>query len=58
MLYKLGRLLQFVGLLLLPVAVSGGVLGRLDEKQELLIAGSGVAVFLLGWLVQEAGKRG
>jgi hypothetical protein len=57
MLYKVGRVLQFAGLILLPVAVAGGVANRLDEKQELLIAGIGIAVFFLGWLVQQAGKK-
>jgi hypothetical protein len=56
MLYKLGRVLQFAGLILLPFAVSGELAGNLTVKQELIMAGVGITVFFLGWLVQQAGK--
>jgi hypothetical protein len=54
MFYKLGRLLQVVGLLLLPAAVAGEVAQRLDEKQELLLAGAGIVIFYVGWRLQRA----
>ena len=56
MLYKLGRVLQFAGLVILPIAVSGGVANKLTEKEELLLAGIGIAIFLVGWLVQQRAK--
>ncbi|MCS6849715.1 MAG: hypothetical protein NZ700_00930 [Gemmataceae bacterium] len=58
MLYLLGRLLQIVGLILLPVGVAGN-LARPEEVTlavSLGIAGVGVAVFALGWLLQQKGK--
>jgi hypothetical protein len=56
MLYKVGRALQLAGLLLLPVAVAGELAGTLTLKEELILAGVGVAAFLAGWLVQQAAK--
>lgn len=57
MLYKLGRFLQLLGLIIVPVGVSGN-LARPDEvtvKTTLLIAAAGVGVFYLGRLLQQAG---
>jgi hypothetical protein len=57
MAYKLGRFLQFLGLfVILPVAMAGNLAEKLDLKQMLVLCGGGVAVFYLGWLVQQSGK--
>ena len=62
MLYKLGRFLQLAGLVILPVAMSGNVAERgdgkpfLSEPQFLGLAAVGVLVFVMGWLVQQAGR--
>jgi hypothetical protein len=58
MLYKLGRLLQLLGLLILPVAIAGNVAdpGRMDLKQSLGLSAVGVLVFSVGWLVQQAAR--
>jgi hypothetical protein len=54
MLYKFARLLQLVGLLLLPVAMAGNMADqRLDLKQMLGLCGVGVAVFFVGWMLQQ-----
>ena len=54
MLYKLGRLLQFLGLLILPIAMAGNMADqRLDLKQMLGLCGVGVVVFFVGWLLQQ-----
>ena len=59
MLYRIGRLLQLVGLVLLPV----GMAGNLMQPQEyslgytLIVSGIGVAVFTVGWLLQQAGGK-
>ncbi len=59
MAYKLGRLLQGLGLILLPVAMAG----NLARPQEfglwytLGLSGVGVVVFTLGWLLQQAARR-
>jgi hypothetical protein len=62
LLYKLGRLLQVVGLVLLPLGVAGNLVPeeahRIDLRTSLTISGFGVAVFGLGWLLQQAGRPG
>ena len=60
MLYKLGRFLQLVGLLLLPVGVAGNLVPeprQIDLRTSLSISAIGVAVFLVGWLAQQAAGR-
>ena len=60
MLYKLGRFLQVLGLIIVPVGVSGN-LARQDEvpvKMALLIAAGGMGVFYLGRLLQRGGEPG
>ncbi len=56
MLYMLARLLQLAGLLLLPIAMAGNVAESLDLRQMLLVAGAGVGLFALGWLLQQGTK--
>ena len=56
--YKLGRLLQVVGMILLPVGVVGNLMPDkpLDLSTSLRISGLGIIVFCLGWLMQQAGR--
>jgi hypothetical protein len=56
MLYKLGRLLQLIGMLILPAAIAGNFAGHLATKGELTLLGIGVLIFYVGWRIQEAGK--
>lgn len=56
MFYNLGRVLQFAGLIILPVAITGNVAEKLDLKDSLLMSAVGVGVFLLGWLLQQIGR--
>lgn len=59
MLYQLGRFLQLLGLVILPVGVAGNM-ARPEEvtvKTTLAIGAAGVAVFYLGRLLQKAGGR-
>jgi hypothetical protein len=56
MLYKLGRFLQFAGLVILPVAMAGNMAEKLDLKEMLMLATAGILVFAVGWLLQQAGK--
>ena len=57
-LYKLGRLMQLIGMIMLPLAIAGNLSpeNTLDLKQSLMLSGSGVVVFTLGWLLQQAGR--
>ena len=50
--YRLGRLLQFVGLLILPFGIASELVGRVGLGQSLLIAGAGTLVFYVGYLIQ------
>ncbi len=58
MLYKIGRFLQLVGLILLPVAIAGNIAPDtpLDLRASLTLSAVGVLVFVLGWLIQQAGR--
>jgi hypothetical protein len=56
MLYRLGRLLQFVGLIILPVAITGEMAQKMDLKQSLMLTGVGVAIFSAGWILQQGRK--
>jgi hypothetical protein len=59
MLYKLGRFLQFVGLfVVLPLAMAGNILERLSLRDMLLLAAAGVAVFYVGYQLQQSAKPG
>ena len=57
-LYKLGRFLQVVAMILLPVAIAGNVADpqRVDLKTSLILSGAGVVIFIVGWLIQQAGR--
>jgi hypothetical protein len=57
MLYRLGRAFQLVGLLLLPLAMAGNVSNNLDLRQMLAVAGLGIGIFSIGWLLQQAGGK-
>jgi hypothetical protein len=56
MLYRLGRLLQLAGLVILPVAITGDLAQKLDLKQSLALSAVGVAVFSGGWILQQGRK--
>jgi hypothetical protein len=58
MLYGVSRLLQLVGLILLPVAVAGEVAGEMALKDSLSLSTLGMLLFFAGWLLQRsAGKK-
>ena len=56
--YKLGRLMQLIGMILLPLASAGNLSPEhtLPLKESLVLSGTGVVVFILGWLLQQAGR--
>lgn len=56
MVYRLGRFLQLVGLIVLPFAISGNVAEKLDLKQSLIVSGVGIAIFFVGWLLQQVAR--
>ncbi len=50
--YRLGRLLQLVGLFVLPFAIASQLMDKVGLGQSLLIAAAGAAVFYVGVQVQ------
>jgi hypothetical protein len=57
MIYKLARLLQLIGLIILPIAIMGNVADeRLSLKESLILSGVGMVIFLFGWLLQQGTK--
>ncbi len=60
MLYKLGRALQVAGMIILPVGMAGNIVRpeQVTVQDSLVIAGVGAVVFGVGWLLQQAGRRG
>ncbi len=54
MLYKLGRALQVAGMIILPLAIAGEIMEKITLKSFLLLSAVGVAVFFLGWWLQQA----
>lgn len=49
---RIGRLLQFVGLLILPFAMASELLEKVGLGQSLLIAAAGAGVFYVGFVLQ------
>ncbi len=59
MLYKIGRLLQLLGLLILPVAIAGNLADeRLTLRDSLGLSALGVGIFFVGWLLQQGKGSG
>ncbi|HYT91486.1 MAG TPA: hypothetical protein VEL76_22425 [Gemmataceae bacterium] len=56
MLYKFARSLQFIGLIVPLVAISGNVAERLPLKDSLILSGIGMGIFFLGWLIQQGAR--
>jgi hypothetical protein len=58
-LYRLGRMLQIIGMILLPLAIAGNLSPEdpLSLKESLSLSGAGIGIFTVGWLIQRAGIR-
>ena len=58
MLYRLGRTLQVIGMVILPVGMAGNVVmpEKITVQDSLVWAGLGVVVFAAGWLLQGFGR--
>jgi len=59
MLYKLGRSLQIIGLILLPLAIAGNLSPDrpMDLRASLTLSAVGVLVFGLGYLLQQTARK-
>ena len=57
MVYRAGRFLQLLGLLILPLAIAGNLANeRLSLADSLKMSAVGILVFALGWLLQQAAR--
>lgn len=58
MFYKLGRTLQLIGMIVLPIAIAGNLAPDqpLDLRGSLVLSSVGILIFGVGWLLQQAGK--
>jgi hypothetical protein len=58
MLYRLGRFLQLLGLLILPAAIAGNLAreDQIDLKVSLAMSAVGIIVFTIGWLIQQGSR--
>ncbi len=50
--YRIGRSLQFLGLLILPFAIASELVDKVGLGQSMLIAAAGAVLFYVGFLVQ------
>lgn len=53
--YRIGRVLQFAGLVILPVAILSELEGQVGLGRSLLIAAGGVVIFYTGYALQHGG---
>lgn len=56
--YALGRLLQLLGLTILPVAVLLELQSTLDLRQYLTLSAFGATLFAVGYVLQGLGDKG
>jgi hypothetical protein len=56
MLYRLGRVLQVAGMIILPVAIAGNVAEQVSLGTMLSLTLFGVLLFYLGREIQQAGR--
>lgn len=59
MLYRIGRVLQVIGLILLPLAIAGNLSPErpLDLRESLSLSAVGIIIFGVGYLLQQAGRK-
>ncbi len=50
--HRVGRVLQFLGLLILPFGIASELVEKVGLGQSLLIATGGMLVFYVGYLLQ------
>ena len=55
--YRIGRILQLAGLIILPQAIVLEVLGMVSLGRSLLIAVAGLVVFIVGISIQRSAGR-
>jgi uncharacterized membrane protein YGL010W len=59
MLYRLGRVMQVIGLVMLPIAIVANLAPEraVSLWTSLTWSAIGIGIFFLGWMLQQAGRR-
>ena len=52
--YRIGRVLQVIGMVILPFGIASELMEKVGLGQSLLIAAGGMLVFYVGYLVQNS----
>jgi hypothetical protein len=50
--YRLGRLFQLLGLIILPFGIASELVGKVGLGQSMLIAAAGTLMFYVGYVIQ------
>jgi hypothetical protein len=50
--YRIGRVLQILGMITLPFGIASELVGRVGLGQSLFIAAGGTLLFYIGYVVQ------
>ena len=50
--YGLGRMFQFIGLLILPFGIASELVSAVGLGQSMLIAAAGALLFYIGYVIQ------
>ena len=50
--YRIGRLLQVIGMIILPFGIASELVGKVGLGQSMLIAARGTLVFYSGYVIQ------
>ena len=50
--YRIGRLLQVVGMIILPFVIASELVGKVGLGQSMLIAAGGTFLFYVGYVIQ------
>ncbi len=50
--YRIGRLLQVLGMIILPFGIASELLGKVGLGKSMLIAAAGTLVFYVGYVLQ------
>ena len=53
MVYRIARIFQFVGLIILPIAIAGNVAEKIDLRESLSLSALGVLAYIIGWALQQ-----
>ena len=50
--YRIGRVLQMIGMVVLPFGIASELMGKVGLGQSLLIAAGGMLIFYVGYVIQ------